>query len=216
MSVNDALVDEIVHGLADPAFSTIDEALRAPADGGVPVRPGYYAWWCDVTNYPGIVPGTSHPTEAVGLLYVGIAPGTARSCSDLRARLSGNHISGNAAASTFRFGLSAALWRERGWRPCLSPGGKALLPGNENKCLSCWQRSYLRLRWHEVPEPYRYDLETKVIRRMEPPMNRAHNGEHRFYPEMGRLRAEFRAAAQATGPCRDLPPASPTSRERPC
>jgi hypothetical protein len=44
------------------------------------------------------------------LLYIGIAPRDAVSKALLRSRLWRQHISGNLASSTFRFGLGALLF----------------------------------------------------------------------------------------------------------
>lgn len=59
--------------------------------------------------------------------------------------------------------------------------------------LSEWQAKHLRVQWAEVAEPR--SLEAAVIDALGPPMNRAHNERHEFYPAMGAARTALRGAA---------------------
>lgn len=172
-----------------PVFS-IPEAKRPT---GIPGAPGCYSWW----GLPGAlpsVPTTPHPSEALGLLYVGIAPRDPASSARLRSRLCRQHIGGNVGSSTFRFGLAALLWEQERWTPRMSPSGKFRLDRLDNRALSEWQTTHLRLRWTVISEPWHY--ERSLIEAMKPPMNREHNEKHPFYSCMGEARDRFRDAAR--------------------
>jgi hypothetical protein len=129
--------------LRHPPVYTIPEA-KAP--NGAPVAPGFYAWWTIPSAIPD-VPSLAHPVEPVELLYVGIAPKAPGSSARLRSRLCRQHIGGNVASSTFRFGLASLLWEREEWTPRLSPSGKYRLLREDNQALSAWQRHHLRIRW---------------------------------------------------------------------
>jgi len=144
------------------------------------------------------VPHVPHPSQPLGLLYVGIAPGNAISSTDLRRRLCGQHLGGNISSSTFRFGLASLLWEREGWIPRQSRSGRPVLDADDNAALSQWQRRSLRVAWAIVPEPWRFEEE--VIRAMGPPMNRERNARHAFYVRMGEARRRLRAAARVQGP----------------
>jgi hypothetical protein len=173
-----------------PARDAIAELQRPPvftipevtAPDGAPVAPGLYAWWTGRGAIPS-VPASPHPVEALDLLYVGIAPKTPASSAQLRSRLCRQHIGGNVASSTFRFGLASLLWETEGWTPRRSPSGKYRLVREDNQAPSAWQRHHLRVRWALFEEPWR--AEAKVVRAMKPPMNREHNECHPFYETDG-------------------------------
>lgn len=177
----DSLVREPLHA--------IQEAKSA---AGVPADSGFYAWWVTPDALPD-VPVTAHPLEPYGLLYVGIAPRNPTSAATLRSRLCRQHIGGNVASSTFRFGLAALLWRREGWTPRRSASGEYRLDAHDNAALSQWQREYLRVRWAVAETPWL--LEAQVVDLLKPPMNREHNSGHPFYLKMGHAREAFRAAA---------------------
>lgn len=145
----DSLVREPLHA--------IQEAKSA---AGVPADSGFYAWWVTPDALPD-VPVTAHPLEPYGLLYVGIAPRNATSAATLRSRLCRQHIGGNVASSTFRFGLAALLWRREGWTPRRSASGEYRLDAHDNAALSQWQREYLRVRWAVAETPWL--LEAQVV-----------------------------------------------------
>jgi hypothetical protein len=129
-------------------------------------------------------------------MYVGIAPKAATSSARLRSRVCGQHIGGNIASSTFRFGLASLLWEREGWTPRRSGSGKFQLDAADNRELSRWQRKHLRLRWATVPTPWLFEAD--VVAAMKPPMNREHNHLHPFYASMGNARDRFRRAARET------------------
>jgi GIY-YIG catalytic domain len=176
-----------VAGLARVPLWSVQEARSA-----IPSEPGFYAWWVVSGAIPGI-PAPSHPSQPFELLYVGIAPRDANSGSSLRSRLCRQHIGGNVASSTFRFGLGALLWEREGWTPRRSQSGQYRLDPTDNAALSKWQLDYLRLQWFVITEPWR--LERDVIKAMKPPMNRDHNHNHPFFEGMGGARDRFRETA---------------------
>lgn len=185
-------VDEIVEQLQQVPVYSIPEAKRPT---GIPPEPGFYSWWSTpgaLTN----VPTTPHQSEPLGLLYVGIAPRDTASSARLRSRLCQQHIGGNVGSSTFRFGLAALLWEQQHWAPRMSGGGKFKLDRVDNRALSDWQITHLRVRWAVISRPW--DFENDVIAAMQPPMNRDHNEKHPFYESMGDARDRFRDAARAT------------------
>jgi hypothetical protein len=103
----------IVAGLTRGPLWSIEHAR---ASTGIPSEPGFYAWW----EVPGAIPGVPappHPAGSFALLYVGIAPRDAVSKALVRSRLCRQHIGGNVASSTFRFGLGALLWETERWTP---------------------------------------------------------------------------------------------------
>jgi hypothetical protein len=172
-----------------PLFS-IDEARSTT---GVPDEPGFYAWWTVPDAIPG-VSGARHPSEPFELVYVGIAPSRRGSKAHLRSRLLRQHVGGNIASSTFRFGLASLLWKEQGWTPSRSASGRFRLDPEEERMLSAWQRAHLRLRWCAVQEPWSF--EGDVVRHLAPPMNREHNAKHPLFAEMGEARTRFRERAR--------------------
>jgi hypothetical protein len=180
----------IVAGLARGSLWSIEDAL---ASSDMPSEAGFYVWW-EVPGAIPEVPAPPHPSESLALLYIGIAPRDAESKALLRSRLCRQHIGGNVASSTFRFGLGALLWESQGWTPRRSPSGRYRLDSIDNAALSRWQREYLRLAWFVVREPWRH--EGKVIEAMKPPLNREHNQSHPFYKRMGDARERFREAAR--------------------
>lgn len=181
----------IVGELRRAPLASVDEAKSA---AGAPRAPGFYAWWIAPGAIAG-VPDVPHPSKPLGLLYVGIAPRSAASSTDLRRRLCGQHIGGNLGSSTFRFGLASLLWEPKGWTPRGSGSGRPVLDAADNRALSAWQRENLRVGWAIVPEPWRFEEE--VIGRMSPPMNRERNARRPFYATMGEARRRLRAAARS-------------------
>jgi hypothetical protein len=168
----------------------MQSVAQARSEG--PAEPGFYAWWCDEDKLPHRVPLVRHPEAPEGLLYVGIAPENPESESNLRKRLR-QHTRGAIGSSTFRFGLAALLFEDMGWQPAW-PGTKPILENQDLAALSAWQAENLQVQWIEVDQPW--ELEAAVIDALGPPMNRAHNERHEFYPQMGAARSALRDAAR--------------------
>ena len=178
---------QIVDGLTSMSFHTANEARTDS-----PEVAGFYAWWCDIGRLPSGVPQLNHPETADSLLYVGIAPESAQSNSNLRKRLR-QHTSGAIGSSTLRRGLTALLWEVEGWQPIWA----STRPGLEHQdleSLNAWQRENLRVQWVVVDDPWK--LEREVIAEMRPPMNLAHNQTHEFHLAMSTARATFKQAAE--------------------
>jgi GIY-YIG catalytic domain-containing protein len=180
----------VVAELCGSPLYSIDEVRST---GIVPDDPGFYAWWTTRDVIPG-VRGPRHRADPFELLYVGIAPSRPDSKAHLRSRLVRQHIGGNIASSTFRFGLAALLWEQQRWTPSQSASHRFRLPPDEERALSAWQRTYLRVRWCVVSEPW--SRERDVVRELEPPMNREHNADQPFFAEMGDARTRFRDRAR--------------------
>jgi GIY-YIG catalytic domain len=184
--------DEIVAALERTPLLTIAE-MRAAFDRPENCKAhGFYAWWLiNVDTLPD-VPTTPHPSEPVGLLYVGVGPGRATSLKRvLRDRLK-DHTRHNTGQSTFRLDLASFLFEREGWRPYWTD--RAMLTKEDNAALSTWQETNLHAQWVEVATPW--EPEPSVIARMRPPLNRGHNESHPFYREVGKARDRFRDAAR--------------------
>ena len=164
----------------------------AAATAGIPNEPGFYAWWAVAGAIPG-VPAQRHPSEPFELLYVGIAPSRERSTARLRSRVLRQHVGGNIAASTFRFGLAALLWKRERWTPSHTPSGRFRLATDDERALRAWIEIHLRVRWCVVRAPWL--IEADVVRELQPPMNREHNASHAFYATMGEARTRLRERA---------------------
>jgi hypothetical protein len=141
------------------------------------------------------VSGAQHAAEPFELLYIGIAPSSARSRARLRSRVIGQHVRGNIAASTFRFGLASLLHQKQSWTPRRTPSGRVTLDAGDDRALREWQRKHLMVGWCAVACPWCF--EPGVVRALRPPMNRQHNEGHTYFNSMGLARAAFRAAARA-------------------
>lgn len=190
------MTERIVTELYGVPVST-EVARRKPDEGGLPERPGFYAWWLKPGSLPG-VPSPPHPNqEALDLLYVGIAPNSEASQQTLRSRVRGNHLGGNTGSSTFRFSLAALLLEREGYVPTTTKT-KFVLTKEDNGRLSDWQQANLFLTWSEQSEPWMY--EDEVIAAMEPPLNLAGNSSHPFHATMSQARRQFKDAARRGKP----------------
>jgi hypothetical protein len=173
---------------------TVLSATSSEAEGGVPAKPGLYAWWVQHGSLAG-VPDRQHPSDpTLDLLYVGISPRDADSHQNLRLRLLGNHIGGNVGSSTFRYVLASLLVSTLGLHPRMG-AKKVVLTKIEEDDLRRWQGVNLRLTWCTRPAPW--EIEDEVIREMKPPLNAAGNSAHPYYPTLKQARAAFRRAATA-------------------
>jgi hypothetical protein len=184
-------LDLIVKRLLEPTVSPAD-FVRAPALGGIPAEPGFYAWWVRPAAL-GAVPLRPHPLDPTwSLLYVGIAPARESSSHMLRGRVVGNHLGGNTGSSTFRLTLAALLFDTESWQP-IRRGEKVVLTAADNNALSRWQREHLSLTWAARTRPW--EVEGSVIAAMKPPLNVASNASDPFYPEVRAARAALKRAA---------------------
>ena len=175
----------------------IIEAFRAPSRlwtrGELTTRPspippanGIYGWYFDELPSPGI-PDIGTIVGPWALLYIGIAPGSPGSASNLRKRLR-NHLTGNARGSTLRLTLGCLLAERLGISPFVASG--KLHFGEAESNLSAWLDVHARVTWVEHPEPW--SVEADVVRGLGVPLNRAHNDAHAFYPVVGDARKRMR------------------------
>jgi hypothetical protein len=180
--------DEVVAGLQrTPPLSIGEMSTALDADRAAH---GIYAWWLVNTDALPDVPTTPHPSEPLGLLYVGVGPASARSTRTLRARFR-DHTR-DTGRSTLRRTLASLLYEREGWRPYWTD--RPLLTDVDNDALTTWQAANLRVQWFRMPDPW--TVEAGVIRAMRPPLNRAHNQAHPFYEQVGAARKRFREAAE--------------------
>jgi hypothetical protein len=187
-------VDPVVQALRAPAVPA-PEVLQSP--DLLPAAPGFYGWWSHRGAITA-VPHVPHPLDAeLSLLYAGISPARETSRQTIRARVIGNHLTGNVGSSTFRFVLAALLLDALDLHPYLR-GTKAALSAPENARLSAWQREHLLLTWCARERPW--EIESEVIAQLTPPLNSASNAAHAFYPAVRAARAEFRRRARAASP----------------
>lgn len=180
-------VAEVVTVLRETPQHSV-EVARSEA----PTAPGFYAWWAEPGALPPELPRDLHPETGLALLYVGIAPASPTSRSDLSRRLR-VHTRGAIGGSTLRRGLAALLYEDFGWRPVWA----STRPGLENRnlaALTAWQAENLAVRWSICEEPWK--IEPAVIAAMRPPMNLHHNEGHPFRPTMSERRRRFQQAAQ--------------------
>jgi hypothetical protein len=181
----------VVTTLTRTPLSTSD-ARRSPADGGLPEKAGFYAWWSSAGAIAG-VPLVPHPMEpTLGLFYVGISPANATSKQSVRTRVINSHLSGNLGSSTFRLTLAALLRQPLDLHPEMRTT-KVVLPPAENTSLSGWQATHLRLTWCVCADPW--TIEHQVIQKMQPPLNLAANAQHPFHRTLTEARRALRAAA---------------------
>jgi hypothetical protein len=179
----------VVAGLQRTPLLSIAE-MSAALDADRAAHGIYARWLVNIDALPD-VPATPHPSEPVGLLYVGIGPASASSKRTLRARLR-DHAK-DTGRSTLRRVLASLLYDQEGWRPHWTD--RPLLTNPDNDALTSWQSANLRVQWFRTPEPWR--LEAAVIHAMRPPLNRTHNQAHPFYERAGAARKLFREAAEA-------------------
>lgn len=187
--MHEVTAPEIVDALQRTPLLTVSQ-VRSALDREPDTR-GTYAWWLTTPEELPSVPATPHPSEPVGLLYVGIGPDSENSKRKLRDRFN-DHTKRNTGNSTLRLILAGLLFEWKRWEPFWTD--RPMLEKPDNDALSAWQEAHLLVQWVEVPEPWL--LEAEVIGLMRPPLNRKHNAAHPFYKEAGDARDRFRQAAQ--------------------
>jgi hypothetical protein len=168
--------------------------MAPEADGGVPAKPGFYAWWVERHAIVG-VPHHPDPSRAeLGLLYVGISPTRPESSGLIRSRVIDQHIRGNTSSSTFRFVLASLLIDQLALKPRATVK-KVVLDADDNARLRQWQFEHLRLAWCVRERPW--EVEGQVIALLQPPLNSVANQAHPFHSRVSAARAAFRAAGRA-------------------
>lgn len=140
-------------------------------------EPGLYAWWVDRAGASDFSIGTGIRIRT-GRIYAGQTgatywPSGKTPETTLQTRIGSNHLGGRAGAgrirgSTFRFTLSAALFRPLDLKVI---GPRELRLESELK-LSRWMRAHLRIAVHPFSErdPLK-NLEDQVLQVLDPPLN---------------------------------------------
>jgi hypothetical protein len=167
--------------------------MRAELDADKAAQ-GIYAWWLIHGDALPNVPATPHPTEPVGLLYVGVGPGRTGSTRKLWQRFE-DHIT-DTGRSTLRRALAALLYERQGWRPHWTT--RPVMARADESALTVWLTSHLQVQWLAIAEPW--TVEAEIVRLMRPPLNHEHNKAHPFFGELDRARKHFRETAKAAGP----------------
>ena len=171
----------------------LDAAMAPEEVGGLPAKPGFYAWWVENGTMSG-VPHYPHPAQpTLGLLYVGISPTRESSGGRIRSRVINQHIRGNTSSSTFRFVLASLLIQELALKP-RATAKKIVLDVNDNQRLRDWQLDHLRITWCIRDRPR--EVEDQVIALLEPPLNSSANRAHPFHERVATARTAFRAAGR--------------------
>lgn len=158
-----------------PEWSGVVERLRrmdeamSPTDfvaaGGEGLRhPGMYSWWVDPAGATTLTDGLGHRVEP-GLIYAGLAGATRsrsgrKSGNTLWGRINGMHLGGRHELSTFRLSLGSVLAARFGW------------PRIDEQALTAWMYVHLKVVAVPVADADTLDdLETQVLRELDPPLN---------------------------------------------
>ena len=135
-----------------------------------PRATGMYAWFVDEEGAESLGEGLAVPVPS-GLLYVGQAGATSWPAGrPSRKTLPGavrHQLVGDVRSSTFRFTLAAALRKS----PLVVVVGPRRLTLESEALLSEWIARHLRVAVCEHEPDTLADLETKVLRTLDPPLN---------------------------------------------
>ncbi|AIV39850.1 GIY-YIG nuclease family protein [Curtobacterium sp. MR_MD2014] len=189
--------DVLARAVGD-AVQVLNGQLRRAGAADVPNAPGLYAIWADgaVTEQLGIgSQGRAAP------IYIGKAERSLRD-RDLRAHFGVDGAKVRSGSSTLRRSLSALLADELELRPV--PRGKtasdaskgfSLHPEDEGR-LSTWMQDRLELATWALPVGLGIrlgDVESRVIRHWDPPLNIVHAPTSRTALRAARAALRFRA-----------------------
>ncbi|MEW2081275.1 GIY-YIG nuclease family protein [Streptomyces sp. NPDC005283] len=159
------------------------EVLARPSP--VPAVAGVYGWHFDEAPAQGLVTGQ--------LLYVGIAPrhmSNRPSTQNLRKRVR-YHFRGNAAGSTLRLTLGCLLGLEL---RRVGSGGRMTFGRVGETVLTQWMAEHAQVCWLEHEEPW--TMESKLIAKLDVPLNLDQNRHNRFHATLSKLRADARIRAR--------------------
>lgn len=173
----DSWLDLDLDAEADVAISALTGMEPAPASefpwGRTDLKsPGLYAWWVDSRGGSDLGLSTTNQRT---LVYAGQAgatrwPSGARSGATLLSRISGQHLRGRISSSTLRQTL-AALLRDPLSLRLEAPG---VLTSDSEQRLTTWIRDRLAASvWPTHHPDHLHDIEHRVIRRLDPPLNLA-------------------------------------------
>lgn len=174
------------------------EVLSSPSP--VPAEPGVYAWYFD--EIPPCVPTTNciEGPEATRLLYVGISPkappkdGSPPSEQNLRKRIT-YHYRGNAEGSTLRLTLGCLLQDILGIQLRRVGSGNRRTFAEGEDILSEWMSRHAFVVWVTHQRPWQ--LEERLIERVDLPLNLAGNKRHPFQPKLSAIRSTAKRQADS-------------------
>jgi hypothetical protein len=158
-------ISPTVEALADETKATPAQNVRELARERL-AGPGLYAWFVDEAGASDLSRGLEQPVQP-GLIYVGQTGATKwptgrRSASTLRSRILGQHLGGRRSSSTLRRTLGAIL-------------DEAHARSIDRKELSDWMTAHLSVTPMVVADgDVIGDLESQVVRRLDPPLNLDH------------------------------------------
>lgn len=178
--------------------ATVEEAFRAPGDGGVPEADGLYVWWVRDDALPRVPAPPHSARNDLRVLYVGVAPKSAASSATLRTRVLENHLGSSLASSTFKRKLAAQLWELEGWTPRLTDAGRWKFDAADSLAMKAWQRAHLCVSWCPLDEPWRH--EALAIETLQAPLNTDDNPSNPFLDTLEAARLRFVAAATHGAP----------------
>jgi hypothetical protein len=170
-------LDDIIGKLVAEPVPPTEVRNRAPAVAGL------YAWWAS----PAVLPALSGPTHSrlpdLRLLYLGIA-------TRLRSRLASHHLR-RSGGSTLRRTLAGLLLDDERLRTRWTD--RVVLVDDDEIRLTEWMTTNLRVSWCEHPAPR--DVESAIIRMLQPPLN----VDHTTGPSVDLVKAARRRYYQSAG-----------------
>ena len=182
--------------VGEPDTSAVLEAISRPArlwsrsevltSGRCPVPEarGLYGWYFRRLPDRRILADRCVCHAGCYLLYVGIAPKSERSKTNLRSRIKDHYRSW----TTLRQTLGSLLAQELGLRP-----RNKKLQWDREDILSDWMARNAVVVWVEHPAPW--VVEREIIRTLDLPLNLNHNTGHPFYAKVKAARKRQRDIA---------------------
>jgi hypothetical protein len=188
---DNAEIASLLSALLDDARAlTPDELLRRrPAALS---SPGLYSWWVDAAGASQLTKGLGLAVSS-GLIYAGSAgatrwPSGQRSTNTLEQRIIDMHLGGSHQFSTFRRTLGALL-----------ANGPNAVDFDEGQ-LTRWMHEHLRVITVPSDDPDTLkDLESAVLRRLDPPLNLQEMERSPRRVHLRELRRSFAAARRPNG-----------------
>lgn len=173
---------EIVAKLSDHSGArAIDDVLKTAGDG---LRsPGMYSWWVDGAGARDLSAGLEHEI-APGLIYAGLAGATrksgATSSNTLWGRITTMHLGKNNEFSTLRRSIGSVLAHAYGQ------------PTIDEARLTLWMHAHLRVVLIPVANAHTLDdLETDMLRELDPPLNLAKVSRTPLRQRLSALRKQY-------------------------
>jgi hypothetical protein len=160
-----------------------------------------YSWWVDSDGAADLSAGLGQPIPP-DRIYAGQTgatkwPSGTTGEATLASRIGANHLRGRIRASTFRLTLAASLTQPLA---LIHTAAKRLDTASEHR-LSAWMREHLALAMRPVDnrDPLA-DLEHRVLRKLNPPLNLEGMPPTLLRSELSRLRAMLAAGSPDAHP----------------